>query len=115
MFQIIGYMNNFTTCGNTSHVVNRSKRLQIAQRLINEEAAKVCKIAIVNKGHKDGNEVHVVYNNGIIKVYNANTHKFITVLIAREPQIARYEIKITKTMRKKINTHVEQGYNHITF
>ena len=115
MFQIIGYMNNFTTCGNTSHVVNRSKRLQVAQRLINEESAKVCKIAIVNKGHKNGNEIHVIYNNGIIKVYNANTHKFITVLIAREPQVARYKIKVTKTMRKKINTHVEQGYNNIEF
>lgn len=115
MFQIIGYMDNFTTCGNTLHVVNRSKRLQIAQRLISEENAKVIKIAIVNKGHENGNEVHVIYNNGIVKVYNANTHKFITVLIAREPQITRYKIKVTKTMRKKINTHVEQGYNEIKF
>lgn len=115
MFQIIGYTNNFTTCGNTLHVVNRSKRLQIAQRLINEEDAKVCKIAIVNKGHKDGNEVHVIFNNGIVKIYNANTHKFITVLIAREPQIERYKIKVTKTMRKKIMSHVEKGYNNIEF
>lgn len=115
MFQIIGYMNNFTTCGNTAHVVNRSQRLQVAQRLINEECAKVCKIAIVNKGHENGNEVHVIYNNGIIKVYNANTHKFITVLIARESQVARYEIKVTQTMRKKIESHVAQGYNNISF
>ena len=115
MFNVIGYMDKFTTCGNTLHVVKRSKRLQIAQRLINEESAKVVKIAIVNKGHNNGNEVHVIYNNGIIKVYNANTHKFITVLIAREPQIARYQIKVTKTMRKKINTHVAQGYNNIAF
>ena len=115
MFQIIGYMDKFTTCGNTLHIVNRSKRLQVAQRLITEESAKVCKIAVVNKGHKDGNEVHVIYNNGIIKIYNANTRKFITVLIAREPQIKRYEVKITKTMRKKISTHVANGYNNIAF
>lgn len=115
MFQIIGYINNFTTCGNTLHVVKRSKRLQVAQRLINEESAKVCKIAIVNKGHENGNEVHVIYNNGIIKVYNENTRKFITVLIARVPQIERYQIKVTKTMRKKINAHVAQGYNNIAF
>lgn len=115
MFQVIGYLDNFTTCGNTLHVVKRSQRLQVAQRLINEECAKVCKIAIVNKGHNNGNEVHVIYNNGIIKVYNANTHKFITVLIAREPQIVRYKIKVTKTMRKKINTHVAKGYNNIAF
>ena len=115
MFQIIGYMDNFTTYGNTMHVVNRSKRLQIAQRLINEESAKVCRIAVVNKGHKDGNEVHVIYNNGVVKIYNANSHKFITVLIAREPQIERYQIKVSKTMRKKINTHVANGYNNIAF
>lgn len=115
MFQLVGYMDNFTTCGNTLHVVKRSQRLQIAQRLINEESAKVCCIAIVNKEHKNGNEVHVIYNNGIIKVYNANTHKFITVLIARVPQVERYKIKVTKTMRKKINTHVAQGYNDIAF
>lgn len=115
MFQVVGYMDNFTTCGNTLHVVKRSKRLQIAQRLINEENAKVCKIAIVNKGHENGNEAHVIYNNGIIKVYNANTHKFITVLIARIPQVERYQIKITKTMHKKIESHVAQGYNNIAF
>ena len=114
MFQVIGYMNNFTTCGNTLHVVNRSKRAKIAQQLITEEQAKVCKIAIVDKGHENGNEVHVIYNNGIVKIYNANSHKFITVLIAREPQIARYKIEVTKTMQKKINAHIAKGYNNIT-
>lgn len=115
MFEVIGYMDNFTTCGNTSHVVKRSKRLQIAQRLINAERAKICKIAIINKGHENGNEVHIIYNNGIVKVYNANSHKFITVLIAREPQIKRYQIKVTKTMKKKISAHVAEGYNEIAF
>ena len=115
MFQLIGYTDKFTPCGMTSHGVNRSKRLQIAERLIAEESAKVVKIAVVNKGHKNGNEIHVIYNNGIIKVYNARTHKFITVLIARVPQIERYKIKVTKTMRNKIKSHVKQGYNHIEF
>lgn len=115
MFQLLGYMETFTASGQTSHAVNRSKRLQIAERLIIEESAKVVKIAVVNKGHENGEEIHVIFNNGIVKVYNANTHKFITVLIARVPQIERYKIKITKTMRKKINLHIKQGYNHIEF
>ena len=115
MFQLLGYMDNFTACGKTSHAVNRSKRLQVAERLIIEESAKVIKIAIVNKGHKNGNEIHLVYNNGIVKIYNANTRKFVTVLIARVPQIERYRVKVTKTMRKKINLHIKQGYNHIEF
>ena len=115
MFQLIGYMDSFAICGNTSHIANRSKRLQIAERLIIEESAKVLKIAIVNKGHENGHEIHMVYNNGVVKIYNANTRKFVTVLIAREPQIARYKIKITKTMRNKIESHIKQGYNNITF
>ena len=115
MFQLIGYMDSFTAGGKTSHAVNRSKRLQVAERLIIEESAKVVKIAVVNQGHKNGNEIHVILNNGIIKVYNARTHKFITVLIARVPQIERYKIKVTRTMRNKIKSHIKQGYNHIEF
>ena len=115
MFQLIGYMDNFKACGNTAHAVKRSKRLQVAERLIIEESAKVVKIAVVNKGHKNGNEIHVIFNNGIIKVYNERTRKFITVLIARVPQIERYKIKVTRTMRKKINLHIKQGYNQIVF
>ena len=95
--------------------MKRSKRLQVAERLIIEESAKVVKIAVVNKGHKNGNEIHLVYNNGVVKIYNANSRKFITVLIARVPQIERYKVKITKTMRKKINFHIKNGYNQIEF
>ena len=115
MFELIGYTDSFTPCGITTHGVNRSKRLQVAERLIIEESAKVLKIAVVNKGHANGDEVHLVYNNGIVKIYNANSRKFITVLIARVPQIERYKIKVTKTMRNKIKSHVKQGYNHIEF
>lgn len=115
MFQIIGYMDSFKAGGNTSHALNRSKRLQIAERLIIEESAKVVKIAVVNKGHKNGNEIHIVYNNGVVKVYNERTRKFITVLIARVPQVERYKIKVTKTMRNKIKSHIKQGYNNIAF
>ena len=115
MFELIGYMNNFKACGQTSHALNRSKRLQVAERLIVEESAKVVKIAVVNKGHANGTEIHVIFNNGVVKIYNEHTKKFITVLIARVPQIERYNVKVTKAMRKKINMHIKQGYNHIEF
>ena len=115
MFELIGYMDNFKAGGTTSHALKRSKRLQVAEQLIYEERAKVIKIAVVNKGHANGNEIHIIYNNGIIKIYNERTCKFITVLIARAPQIERYQIKVTKAMRKKINMHVKNGYNHIEF
>ena len=115
MFELLGYMETFKAGGQTSHALNRSKRLQVAERLIIEESAKVLKVAVVNKGHKNGNEIHIIYNNGIIKVYNERTCKFITVLIARVPQIERYNIRVTKTMKRKIESHIKQGYNHIEF
>ena len=115
MFELLGYIETFKACGHTSHVVNRSKRLQIAERLIYEESAKVIRIAVVDKGHRNGQEIHVVYNNGVVKVYNERTRKFITVLIARVPQVERYNVKVTKAMRKKINMHIAKGYNHIEF
>lgn len=115
MFELLGYIETFTAGGQTSHAVNRSKRLQVAERLIIEESAKVLKIAVVNKGHKNGNEIHVIFNNGIVKVYNEHTRKFITVLIARVPQVERYKVKVTRTMRNKIKSHIKNGYNQIEF
>ena len=115
MFEILGYIETFKAGGQTSHALKRSKRLQIAERLIIEESAKVIRIAVVNKGHANGDEIHIVYNNGVVKVYNERTHKFITVLIARVPQIERYNIKVTQTMRNKIESHIAKGYNHIEF
>ena len=115
MFELLGYMDNFKAGGTTSHALKRSKRLQVAEQLIIKESAKVIKIAVIDKGHANGDEIHIVYNNGIVKIYNANTRKFITVLIARVPQIKRYKVKITKTMRNKIKSHIKQGYNNIEF
>ena len=113
MFIVKGYITKFQPLANTQHINTRCERLQIANRLIQSENAKIITIAIVDKGHDNGNEVHIIYNNGIIKIYNANTHKFITVLIARIPQIERYNIQVTATMRKKVSKHIEQGYNNI--
>lgn len=115
MFQLLGYIDNFITCGNTSHVINRSKRMQIINNLITCEHAKIVTYAIVNTGHKNGLEIHAVYNNGVILIYNQNTGRLITGLIARIPQIERYQIKITKAMIKKVNAHINKGYNHINF
>ena len=115
MFELIGYMDNFKAGGQTSHVAKRSKRLQVAERLIIEESAKVLKIAVVDKGHKNGNEAHVIYNNGVVKIYNERTGRFITVLIARLPQIERYRINVPAEMKRKIKLHVEKRLNEIEF
>lgn len=113
MFIIKGCITTFQPLANTQHITQRCERLQIANRLIQDEHAKIIKIAIVDKGHDNGEEIHVIYNNGVVKIYNAHTHKYITVLIARIPQIERYNIKITATMRTKIKMHIKNGYNEL--
>ena len=115
MFKMIKNIDFFESSNATKHTEERRKRIALAKQLINSESAKVLQYSICDTGHKNGLEVHVIYNNGIVFIYNMKTSKLITVLIARVPQIERYNIVVTKTMRKKINTHVAQGYNNIEF
>lgn len=50
----------------------------------------IIKVAIVDRGHRNGAEVHKVSDTGIISIYNLNSGKLITKLIARPAQIQRY-------------------------
>lgn len=50
----------------------------------------VIKSVEVDKGHKNGPEIHELSNTGIITIFNKRTHKLITKLIARPGQIRRY-------------------------
>lgn len=45
--------------------------------------------AEVDRGHKNGSEIHIVTDTAIIRIYNARTHKHVTDLIARPNQIKR--------------------------
>ena len=116
MFKYVRTINNFKSLDETNHITKRSKRLQVANMLLFTESATLIGCYVIDTGHANGLEVHAVYNNGIIKIYNLRTLKFITVLIARIGQIKRYpNIEITKTMKRKIKEHVKNGYNEIAF
>lgn len=45
---------------------------------------------VVDRGHKNGSEIHEIRTTGIIVIYNQRTGKMITKLIARVGQIKRY-------------------------
>lgn len=45
---------------------------------------------IVDRGHKNGPEIHEITDTGIINIYNEKTRKLVTKLIARPGQIKRY-------------------------
>lgn len=102
-----------TVSVNTKHTGERAERLAVVERLIREEDAKVIGIYEVNTGHKNGHEIHVVFNNGCIKIYNKRTKRYITALVGRRGQVVRYGIKPTKTMMNKIKKHIRMGYNYL--
>lgn len=117
MFTLIRELNSFDAVNATAskHVSERSKRMEVIHNLINNERGKVCKICLVDTGHRDGLEVHVIYNNGVCLIYNYESHKLITGLILRPNQVKRYNITMTKCMSKKVKKHMQNSYNHINF
>jgi len=75
---------------------------------------------VVNKGHINGNEIHEITDNGIIVVYNADSKKLVSKLIARPQQIKRYyqytgrePPKEYKKILELARQHQILGYNEI--
>lgn len=70
----------------------------------------------VDRGHKNGAELHTITSNAIIIVRNARTNKIVTKLIARPNQIKRYftnnTIDISEIV-KIAQKHQQLGYNMI--
>lgn len=71
--------------------------------------------AEVDRGHKNGSEIHVVTDSGIIEIYNTRTKKHITDLIARPNQIKRvYNAKnefAPKWLLDIAKDNMDKGYN----
>lgn len=65
----------------------------------------------VDKGHPNGNEIHVLCNNRLVYIFNKRTERFITILYARPRQLKRY-YKHDMIQRDKFDKYVE-GYNEI--
>lgn len=67
----------------------RYKREKFIDRYLNGDG-KVIDSFIVDKGHTMGLERHDITDNGIIIIYNAESNRLVTKLIARSSQIQRY-------------------------
>ena len=68
----------------------------------------------VDRGHRNGAELHTITTTGIIIIRNERTHKMITKLIARPGQVRRYFTEITEEVQKVINIareHQLANYN----
>lgn len=117
MFTLIREMEDFDLVNTTKskHIHTRSRRMEVIYNLIANEHGKICKVWLVDTGHHDGLEIHVVYNNGICLIFNNDSKKLITGLILRPKQVERYQITMTNCMRKKVKKHTQNNYNHINF
>lgn len=113
----IEFVNIATEYGteNTQHYSSdRAHREQLIQSI---GTGKVVASFRVDKGHKNGTEIHQITENAIITVYNERTHRLVTKLIARTAQIYRYFIETNKEIDYnvicKAYEHEKKGYNMI--
>lgn len=75
---------------------------------------------IVDKGHENGKEIHIVTSTGLIIIRNYHTRKYITILIARPQQIKRYYENCNKPLTGEVlkvvrlaEEHTKQGLNQL--
>jgi len=75
---------------------------------------EIIKRVVVDRGHRNGAEIHEISNTGIITIRNQKTKKLITKLIARPGQIRRYyEGNAPYYLIKIAKNNQELGYNEI--
>lgn len=68
---------------------SRNDREKLIQKVVGGDG-DVIDTFEVDKGHKDGMELHSITNTGLIIIHNKETGKLVTKLIARPEQIRRY-------------------------
>lgn len=91
-----------------------AKDRQQRENLINMiGTGTVIKAVKVDKGHINGAEIHKITSTGIVIIYNENSGKLITKLIARPAQIRRYFIngRAPQDLIEKAIEHTKKGYN----
>lgn len=97
----------------SKHYTQDRKRREEIIKMIG--AGKEIKRTIVDKGHKNGAEIHVLSSTGIVTIYNQRSGKLITKLIARPGQIKRYYNEnetVPTELIKLAREHQKMNYNH---
>ena len=97
-----------------SYHYNRDRQLR--ESIINQIGiGNVIKEVEVDRGHRNGPEIHKITDTGLILIYNKESKKLITKLIARVGQINRY-YQNERPPRKVIQLaryHCEMGWNEV--
>lgn len=91
---------------------DRQRRSQIIAQI---GMGQVIKEVVVDRGHKNGPEIHKITTTGLVVIYNKRTGIMITILIARPNQIKRYyaEDEVPQNIINLAIEHMKAGYNKI--
>lgn len=93
---------------------NRNQREELISKIGDGTAIE---FFYVDRQHRDGAEIHVVTDTGIIIIYNYKTNRLVTKLIARPNQIKRYYDLIGEQPPQDVldiaERHKMLGYNEI--
>lgn len=91
----------------------RNKREKLIRKYITD--GNIIDEFIIDKGHKDGKEIHSITDTGLIIIHNQKSGKLITKLIARPKQIMRYYVNINKQPPQQVlilaKWHQDLNYN----
>lgn len=94
------------------HYMNDREAREALIKKISE--GKIIKSVRVDRGHKNGAEIHHITDNAIVIIENERTKRMITKLIARPGQIARYyeQGKAPKELMRIAREHQANNYNN---
>lgn len=97
----------------TLHLNDREERLSVIKSEIG--FGNVIHKEIVDKGHRNGAEIHNITDTGLIIVQNQRTKKVVTVMVARVGQLKRYAIPKSelKSVLRIARHNIDMGYNYI--
>ena len=93
------------------YTTDRKRREEIIQMI--GEGSEIKRV-VLDKGHRNGAEIHVISSTGIVTIYNQRTKKLITKLIARPGQIRKYwkDEEAPAELLQIARQHQKMNYNH---
>lgn len=106
--------------GRTLHMQDKKRAARIEKALTFDAKPEIDRMFLVDKGHKDGLEVHVVSKEGFIYVFNnmklwLGQNALVTILVARPNQVERlYEacnLTADESIIEKCREHQALGLN----
>lgn len=96
---------------NSTHYTTERKAREILIQYIGY--GQIIKEVEIDRGHKNGAEIHKISDTGIITIYNKTSGKMITKLIARPGQLKKYfqNEDLPIYLLEIAITHTKQGFN----